>query len=309
MLIALLASMTITTAMATPDSTNPKFTKDIQQQALQAFPPETKIGQFIEHAKAWELTDKDTLVGYLFETDAHVSIPAYSGKPINLAVAIDPEGVFKYAWVIEHHEPILLVGIPEQKLHDFAAQYVNHKLTDRIRVTASANEGEVAVDAVTGATVTVIVVNETILKASHEVAIALGIMKPSAADSIPASKVKADVFSEKSWNDLTGDGTIRRLHLTRGDIDEAFLSTDAKDVDVARANQKQDNFIDLYYTYLNAPTAGKNLLGESEYQWLMSELKEGEHAVAFMANGRYSFRGNGFVRGGIFDRDRYHPKR
>ncbi|MCW8998281.1 MAG: NosR/NirI family protein, partial [Kangiellaceae bacterium] len=240
--------------------------------------------------------------GYVFETDAHVSIPAYSGKPVNLAVAIAPSGEFKYAWVIEHSEPILLVGIPEQKLQDFAHQYIGHNLSDKIRVSASVAEDEIAVDAVTGATVTVIVVNETIMRASYEVAVSLNLIEPKAEDSLPPSKVKPDLFKEATWSELTGDGTIRRLHLTRGSVDKAFIETDAKDVDVATPAQKQDTFIDLYYTYLNPPTAGKNLLGESEYQWLMGELKPGEHAVALMANGRYSFKGNGFVRGGIFDR-------
>jgi len=34
----------------------------------------------------------------------------------------------------------------------------------------------------------------------------------------------------------------------------------------------------------------------------MEELKPGEHAVAVMASGEYSFKGSGYVRGGIFDR-------
>jgi len=297
-----LLSIIATSVFATPDTLNPKFNRDIQQKILKSYDSGTQIGEFVEKAGAWELKKADEIVGYIFETDTHVSIPAYSGKPINLAVAITPEGEFKYAWVIEHSEPILLVGIPEQELHDFAAQYVGHRLTDKIRVSASVKDDEVAVDAVTGATVTVIVVNETIMRASHKVAIALGIMKPKAEDSLPPSKVNADVFTEASWQQLTGDGAIRRLHLTRADIDEAFKDTDAKDVDNASPAEREDTFIDLYYTYLNAPTAGKNLLGESEYQWLMNELKPGEHAVALMANGRYSFRGNGFVRGGIFDR-------
>ncbi|RMD68951.1 MAG: 4Fe-4S binding protein, partial [Gammaproteobacteria bacterium] len=61
-------------------------------------------------------------------------------------------------------------------------------------------------------------------------------------------------------------------------------------------------FIDLYVTYLNPPTIGKNLLGEEQYRWLLKTLKPGEHAIAIMANGKYSFKGSGFVRGGIFDR-------
>ncbi|WP_196140998.1 transcriptional regulator NosR [Aliikangiella sp. G2MR2-5] len=291
-----------TAATTSPNSQNPTFTKEIEKTLLKRFSEQAVFGKYIDRAKAWPVVVHDETVGYVFETSSQVEIPAYSGKPVNLAVAISSDGTFKYAWVIEHHEPILLVGIPEQKLQDFAQQYVGNKVSDKIRVSASVSDNEIAVDAVTGATVTVIVVNETIMRASHEVAVALGIVKPKAEDSLPPSKVKLNVFSRASWNELTGNGTIRRLHLTRGNIDKAFVNTQASDVDVAAPQEKSDSFIDLYYTYLNPPTSGKNLLGESEYQWLMKMLKPGEHAVALMANGRYSFRGNGFVRGGIFDR-------
>ncbi|MFL6609434.1 MAG: 4Fe-4S binding protein, partial [Pseudomonas sp.] len=45
-----------------------------------------------------------------------------------------------------------------------------------------------------------------------------------------------------------------------------------------------------------------NLLGETQYRTLMAELKPGEQAIAVMGSGRYSFKGSGYVRGGIFDR-------
>ncbi|MFB6259352.1 MAG: regulatory protein NosR, partial [Thiohalorhabdaceae bacterium] len=66
----------------------------------------------------------------------------------------------------------------------------------------------------------------------------------------------------------------------------------------------EDTFIDLYYAYLNAPTVGRNLLGQSRYNRLMGNLAEGEHAVLIMGTGPYSFKGSGYVRGGIFDRIR-----
>lgn len=65
----------------------------------------------------------DELLGYAYQTINVVNIPAYSGKPINLQVLLDPQGVIQDAYVLKHEEPILLIGIPEQKLHDFAAKY------------------------------------------------------------------------------------------------------------------------------------------------------------------------------------------
>jgi len=274
----------------------------IQDQLIKHFSVKSEFGNFDKENKVWTIEENGQTLGYAFETDSLVSIPAYSGKPINLAVAIDTKGNFKFAWVLEHHEPILLVGIPEQKLNDFAMQYVDHHVTDKIRLSASVKDDEISIDAITGATVTVIVVNETILRAANKVAVSLGLITPSPEDSLPLSKVKNDYFKSADWDTLLGDGSIRRFHLIREVVDEAFANTAASETDIANQQEKKDTFIDLYYSYLNAPSAGKNILGESEYQWLMKELKAGEHAIAVMANGRYSFRGNGFVRGGIFDR-------
>jgi len=291
-----------TSLLATPEKLNPKFSKAIQSSITSAFGKHSRFEKFDEQSNTWPITRDKEIVGYVFETDSHVSIPAYSGKPVNLAVAINTKGKFVYAWVIEHHEPILLVGIPEQKLNDFSMQYVGHHVNDKMRVSDSSGDNKNNIDAVTGATVTVIVVNETILRAANKVAIALGIVEPSPESNLPISKLDNSLFSKANWTQMTGDGTIRRLFLDRESIDNAFIKTAAKDVDNANDSQKSDTFVDLYYTYLNAPTSGRNLLGDSEYQWLMKELKPGEHAIAVMSSGRYSFRGNGFVRGGIFDR-------
>ncbi|MCP5161442.1 MAG: regulatory protein NosR [Hahellaceae bacterium] len=275
---------------------------DLQQKVLQAFAPGSALAAWDDAHALWPVTNGNKVVGYAFETDDQVKIPAYSGKPVNTLVAIDLEGTIKTAWVLSHHEPILLVGIPEKKLWDFALQYEGRKITDKLRVGGSTDPEVIGVDAITGATVTVMVVHEGILRSAKKVARTMGVLEAdNAVVSAPAT-VKSDVFTTADWQTLVGDGSIRRLHLTRSQIDDAFTGTEAADVDKAAEDEKQDTFIDLYYTYLSAPTVGKNLLGDSEYQWLMNELKPGDHAIAVMGNGQYSFKGSGYVRGGIFDR-------
>ena len=123
----------------------------------------------------------------------------------------------------------------------------------------------------------------------------------AAPSQTPPARVREDVFAPANWDELTGDGTIRRLQLTHGEVDESFVGTPAEDY--LRSPQPADKtFIELFYTYLNPPTAGRNLLGDTGYDQLMVELKDGEHAIAVMGLGDYSFKGSGYVRGGIFDR-------
>ena len=79
----------------------------------------------------------DTIIGYAFETQDIFPLPAYSGKPVNMLVVMEPEGRFLDVQVLEHHEPILLTGIPEEKLVNFAEQYKGIKLLDKVQVGGS----------------------------------------------------------------------------------------------------------------------------------------------------------------------------
>ncbi len=266
------------------------------------FTDATHIGKFQGTPPAATVFHGDKPVGYLFHTKQITPIPAYSGKPMDMLVGIDPQGRIVGIKVIEHHEPILLVGIPESTLDQFVAQYNGKYVNDRIKVGAGKRDGYVNVDAITGATVTVMVMNEAILRSAREVAISKRIITDSRALARPAARVRSELFEEKNWNELTKNGAIRRLFLTLTDVDKEFEGTAAQDINRTSEDETNKAFIDLYYTYLNAPTIGRNLLGEIQYNELMTELKTGEHAVALMSNGLYSFKGSGYVRGGIFDR-------
>lgn len=245
----------------------------------------------------------DEVLGYAFNTNDVVKIPAYSGKPINTLVVMDTEGTLVATRVLEHHEPILLVGIPEQKLFDFAAYYQGLSVTDQVRVGAGNNDDVVNVDVVSGATVTVMVVNEAIMRSARKVAGVLGLAGLSDDSAQPAAKIRSNLFQKADWMTLTGDGSIRRLALNSHEIDAAFEGTAAA-TPAARKSAEPAPFIDLYYAPLNIPTIGRNLLGDDQFNWLMGELNAGDQAIAVMATGEYSFKGNGYVRGGIFDRTR-----
>ncbi|BBH33673.1 NosR/NirI family protein [Pseudomonas sp. St290] len=252
--------------------------------------------------KVRTLSAAGKVLGYVFQSLDVVDIPAYSGKPINVQVILDPAGVILDAYVLEHHEPILLIGIAEEKLHAFSARYSGIKVNQRVVVGHSSDPNAVTVDAIAGATVTAMVVNEVIMRAAHDVAVSLGLVKGDAGLAVAPARVREDIYEPADWKTLTGNGAVRRLHLTRGQVDASFKGTEAEQVETASGEQVNDTFIDLYATHLNPPTIGRNLLGEAQYRTLMAELKPGEQAIAVMGSGRYSFKGSGYVRGGIFDR-------
>jgi len=255
----------------------------------------------------WTIRKNDKILGYAFETNDIAKIPAYSGEPVNMLVAIDPKGTYLTAKVLEHHEPIILAGIPESKLWAFTDQYTGLSVADRLKVGGNKSEQIVAIDGLSGATVTVMVMNVGITKAAKKVALALGIIESSNKIIQPKSTIKTDVFENANWTQLTGDGSIRKLYLSREMIDDSFAGTEVEHINEANFDEKKDMFAEIYYTLIDIPTIGKNLFSESDYQWLMSKLKEGEHLIGVFGNG-YSFKGSGYVRGGIFDRIQVHQK-
>lgn len=273
-----------------------------RQRISLVYPSVVSISEPKGEFKIRTLKSSDEILGYAFQSRNVVDIPAYSGKPINIQVILDREATIQDAYVLEHHEPILLVGIPEQKLHDFAEKYQGISVKQRVVVGHSRDPNAVTIDAITGATVTVMVVNDSIMRAAHKVALTLELVEAHSDAMQKPATVRMDVFENADWTLLTGNGAIRRLHLTLANVDDAFKGTEGEGIDEASADQRNDSFIDLYTAHINPPTIGRNLLGENQYNWLMSELKPGEQAIAVMASGEYSFKGSGYVRGGIFDR-------
>jgi NosR/NirI family nitrous oxide reductase transcriptional regulator len=76
----------------------------------------------------------ETLLGYALLTNQVKPIPAYSGKPVNALVGFDLEGRIRGVEIVEHQEPILVVGVSEEDLHRFTGQYADIPISNEIRV-------------------------------------------------------------------------------------------------------------------------------------------------------------------------------
>lgn len=224
------------------------------------------------------------LIGYVFLSTDVVDIPAYSGKPVVTLIGMDTKGIITGVRVLKHSEPILLVGIPESELTRFVKQYLGKFVGAKIEVgSARPGEGAIGVDAISGATVTVIAENQVILRSGLEIAKQVGIIKPTIR---PQAKFK-DVPGTLDWQSLLEEGSVRELQVKP---EELGLEPNGQP------------YIDIFFGYLNDPTIGRSVLGEHGYAALMSKLKPDEHAIFLIANGTGSFKGSGFVRGGIYDR-------
>lgn len=238
------------------------------------------------YVEAYRSKGKDrSLIGYVMLSTDITDIPAYSGKPVVTLIGMDTTGHFTGVKVLKHSEPILLLGIPESALIDFNNQYLGKFVGDNIEIGRSRpDEGVIGLDAITGATVTVIAQNQVMMVSGGEVAKQVGILEPTVR---PQAKF-VDSGATPDWQTLVDEGSVARL------------GVDPVAVGMPRRGEA---YIDLWFGYLNQPTVGRAILGASGYQRLMARLGPNDHALFIIRSGGHeSFKGSGFVRGGIYDR-------
>jgi NosR/NirI family nitrous oxide reductase transcriptional regulator len=229
--------------------------------------------------------DGRTLLGWVMLSTDITDLPAYSGKPVVTLIGMDRTGRFVGLKILKHSEPILLLGIPESTLLTFNEQYLGKSVAQTIEVGPSRpDEDVVGVDAISGATVTVIAQNQVITSAGQAVARQVGLIEPTRRE--PARF--APLGRTPTWDDLVALGAVQRLRV------------EAHQVGLPRSAEP---FIELWFGDLNHPDVGHSLLGADGLASLHSRLKPGESAVFVVRTaGAESFKGSGFVRGGLYDR-------
>jgi NosR/NirI family nitrous oxide reductase transcriptional regulator len=243
------------------------------------------------------------IAGYVFETID----TGYSGKPIRILVGMDRNGTITGAKVIEHHEPILLVGISPDRLFEFVGRHAGRNIIDMSREATSK-----VVDVISGATVTAVVINDGIMRTALEVAKSRGLAgfpppgtrtAASASEQVGRTVLAEIPFVKTNWTAMLGEGSIGRLHLLNREVDEAFARIGIGSPEpYGRGGKSDEDFIDLYVGLFSVETIGRSLVEDKDYKALRKWLKPRQSALVLASNGDYSFRGSGFVRGGIFDR-------
>lgn len=239
-------------------------------------------------------------IGWAFVTSDFVGTTGYSGKPIHTLVAIDADAKIIGIKLVRHSEPIVLIGIPDAKIKALVADYVG---LDLVAEATSGGESH-DLNIISGATVTVMVIEDSIVRSGLKVARALGLGGLKATvESGPQVEVNPDAVAAPDWLALEGDGTLRRLSLSVAQINAAFA-----ELEDPRAAQRpvqaapDATFIEMQVALVSVPGIGKSLLGAAEAANLAGWLAPGEHAILVAGRGLYSFKGSGYVRGGIFDR-------
>jgi transcriptional regulator of nitric oxide reductase len=226
------------------------------------------------------------LLGFVASTWKVAGSVGYSGKPVDVLLAISPEGQIKAAKLLEQTEPILTIGISPDDIAAFVGSFQGQDVLQQTAATDSPT-------AIAGATVSSGVIRDGIVRTARAV-----LQAQSALADQGQRKLDLAGFTERTWGELTNNGSIvnRRIAVAEARTllgEEVYEASGASD---------DAPFAELYVGVLSPPAIGQNLLGKQVYTALVSSAPP-EAAIIFVAgNGLYSFKGTQWKKSGVFDR-------
>ncbi|MFO1075850.1 MAG: 4Fe-4S binding protein [Geminicoccaceae bacterium] len=243
------------------------------------------------------------LMAWAFESIDLTPLPGFSGQPINLLVALRPDGSFMDVRVLQQSEPVFLHGLGPAPLDAFVRQYAGHSLVQPIKVGSghgsAAGSAAVEIDGVAKATASVLVVNDTVLSSALEVARAkLGLGGSRQAPARP----RDGPAEALSWAELVARGWVQPLRLTNRDVEAAFADGEGRGLDAEALADPEGQFADLWVAYLDLPTIGRSLLGETAWRKLHELRQPGEQALWVGSAGRWTILPEDAVPGAVPDR-------
>jgi NosR/NirI family nitrous oxide reductase transcriptional regulator len=302
LLLAIAALVLATAGAASGTGKTPELGRFLTEVAPEDLSPGADaFGPVREDVPAAPIMKRGEIVGWAFLTSDFVGTTGYSGKPIHVVAGVSPEALLTGVRLVEHAEPIVLIGIPDAKIKRLTESYAGLDLKAEAAAGGSAHD----LDIISGATVTIMVIDDSIVRSGLKVARALrlGGLAPKAAATGPVHEIDMTLAAGETWTALASDGSVRRLTLDIGQINAAFVdSGDQRAADRPEAGDPSETYIDMQTALVSIPTIGRSLMGDAEYGNLVNWLEEGEQAILVAGRGRYSFKGSGYVRGGIFDR-------
>ncbi len=128
-----------------------------------------KLGEIDKQTLARPVYSDDQLLGYIFLTNEVAPIPAYSGKPVAVLVGVNLQAKIEAIQILEHEEPILVIGVTDKDLNGFTQQYQRQSVYSKVRIGAHSREGYIGIDGISGATITAMVLNRSIMRSAQRI--------------------------------------------------------------------------------------------------------------------------------------------
>jgi NosR/NirI family nitrite reductase transcriptional regulator len=233
----------------------------------------------------WTVLQGGAVMGHIGSTWEIAGSVGYSGRPVDVLVAVTPEGRIGGAKLVRHDEPVLTLGISDADIAAYVSGFAGYDL--RAVGPASAPTG--LPDVISRATVSTGVIRDGILRTARTLAIARGVIAGGGG-------VDRLSYVPATWNALLAFGVLAETRVTMA---EAAVALAGARVPVEPG---PGDFLHLWTGLIDTPTVGRNLLGQQDFTKAVGNLGAGGAALIVMSSGLQSHRGTDWKKTGIFDR-------
>lgn len=275
---------------------------------LEKFPAESFVpgadayGPMLEDLPVVPVLKAGETVGYAFVNSDLVGSIGYSSRPIHVLLAIDTEAVLLNAAMVQQSEPLLQSGRRRRDVDKMVAAYAGRDLKPEAVAGGTGKDRPY----VSGVSVSVRVIEDSVVRAGLKVAFTLGLggleMPARVAGTYPT--VNASAEAPADWQGLLDAGLVRQMLLTNATVNHDFAAPTQPPnaAKFALTGAPDGTFIELYTADISVPGLARSLLREVEITDLDTMVEEGGAAILVAARGDYSWRGNSYHYDGLYDR-------
>ncbi len=278
--ILLLCMMALGCARAVAAQDLESFTRSAfarQGLSVQVEPREKGGASFLE-ARA-----NGAVLGWAFSTWTLIHSVGYSGQPVEIFVALDPDLKVAAARLTRQDEPILIIGVSSKQLDDFVSSLRGLDIQDLSHVSALGAKG--AAPVLAGATVSSSVFRDAVVRASRVVARATG--------ALGGGGILREKFEPADWDALERQGAI---------VQRRVLGKEFAESVGAVADKPDELLIEVYAALATPAGIGRNLFGRRIYDSLSGTIGPEDNLLFVGSRGLLSILGGDWRASGVFER-------
>lgn len=239
-----------------------------------------------EGVPGWTVLRGDQVLAHLGSTWEIAGSVGYSGRPLDVLVAVSPEGRIAGAHLVRHNEPVLTLGISDEDIAAYVTGFVGFDLT--AAGGAGAQSDPRLPDIISRATVSTGVLRDGILRTARTLAMGRGVLAGGAVDRV--------TYAPATWAEVLAMGALAHTRVTMAEAAEALAGAKVP------LTPSDNSFLELWAGVIDTPTIGVNLLGQPAFNRALGILGPGDAALVVISTGLHSHRGTNWQKSGVFDR-------
>ncbi|KAF0113246.1 MAG: nosR2, partial [Rhodobacteraceae bacterium] len=283
LLLLTLAAPVAADGLMTDDAVSVTAPTAEQAAALLDLSPPVQVRRIDDGVPGWTVSQGGTPVGEIGSTWEIAGSVGYSGRPLDVLVAVSQQARIAGALLVRHDEPVLTLGISDADIAAYVAGFKGFDLASPTPDTSALPP------VISRATVSTGVIRDGILRTARTLAIGRGFISAGGG-------VDRLTYTPAAWDDLLAMGAIAEVRVTMTEASKALAGAKVP------VQPGDGNFLHLWAGLIDTPTVGQNLLGQQAFTRAVGNLGAGGSALIVMSQGVQSHRGTDWKRTGTFDR-------